>query len=49
MALRTCAAATDGTGCNGFRAGAITMGVYVRVCVRLCVKSIRHEEPPGSV
>lgn len=38
MALRTCAAATDGTGCNGFRAAAITMGVYVLVREIVCKK-----------
>lgn len=36
MALRTCATVTDGMVYNGFRAAAITVGVYVLVREILC-------------
>lgn len=39
MASRTCATATDGIGYNGFRAAALTVGVYVLVHEIVCKKS----------
>lgn len=45
MALRTCSAATDGTGYNGCRAAVITVGVYV--LVHYCVyKTSGTRTPP---
>ena len=38
MASRTCATVTDGVVYNGFRAAAITVGVYVLVREMVCTK-----------
>lgn len=43
MASCTCAAVTDGMVYNGFRAAAITVGVYVLVCEMVCTKHQAQE------